>query len=186
MCPGGLAYAITYQHRRRKMCALSLMELAFRKCLWDFQMADLHTDQICIRFLVCKFGWDILFKQKPTGSRKPKKQRRLNFAEIAQHCRVGASEAHNLHSLKNIDFHPTDSDGEVTDMKFEIQKCQNVFECRSHECVLWTFAQAHWVCHSLSFWLFWTCFHTFLYSRVYILYYSILYYPYHRYWWYWR
>ncbi|CAJ1458413.1 unnamed protein product [Effrenium voratum] len=39
---------------RRKMCALSLMELAFRK---------------------------------------PKKQRRLNFAEIAQHCRVGASEA---------------------------------------------------------------------------------------------
>ena len=24
--------------------------------------------------------------------RKPKKQRRLNFAEIAQHCRVGASE----------------------------------------------------------------------------------------------
>ena len=151
MCLDGLAYAITYQHRRRKMCALSLMELAFRKCLWEFQMADLHTDQICIRFLVCKSGWDILFKQKPTGSRKPKKQRRLNFAEIAQHCRVGASEAHNLHSLKNIDFHPTDSDGEVTDMKFKIQKCQNVFESRSHECVLWTFAQAHWVCLSDCF-----------------------------------
>eukprot|EP00439_Symbiodinium_sp_Y106_P055530 s2020_g7.t1 len=38
---------------RRKMCALSLMELAFRK---------------------------------------PKKQRRLSFSEIAQHCRVGAME----------------------------------------------------------------------------------------------
>lgn len=42
---------------RRKMCALSLMELAFRK---------------------------------------PKKQRRLNFGEIAQHCRVGASEVEHL------------------------------------------------------------------------------------------
>eukprot|EP00913_Durusdinium_trenchii_P018410 g17295.t1 len=39
---------------RRKMCALSLMELAFRK---------------------------------------PKKQRRLNFTEVAQHCRVAANEA---------------------------------------------------------------------------------------------
>ena len=39
------------------MCALSLMELAFRK---------------------------------------PKKQRRLNFGEIAQHCRVGASEVERL------------------------------------------------------------------------------------------
>lgn len=42
---------------RRKMCALSLMELAFRK---------------------------------------PKKQRRLNFGEIAQHCRVGASKVEHL------------------------------------------------------------------------------------------
>lgn len=28
--------------------------------------------------------------------RKPKKQRRLNFGEIAQHCRVGASEVERL------------------------------------------------------------------------------------------
>lgn len=42
---------------RRKMCALSLMELAFRK---------------------------------------PKKQRRLNFTEVAQHCRVAANEVEHL------------------------------------------------------------------------------------------
>ena len=83
--------------------------------------------------------WVQLFYPRSTWTcpaRKPKKQRRLNFAEIAQHCRVGASEAHLSLTWIPI-INPQTERWLVWNL---LKKCQNESESRSHECVLWTVA----------------------------------------------